>query len=263
MWSSLWSRLNSSVASTKSRKDSARIVAAMFGASLAMLSGVAAFAENKNYGRQEYASIHSLSWRKNCRTYFDSTKLFLSESLTPKLASCDERLPVDLNEITSEVDLSQYEPMKRPDRASDGNKHAIFGTLLGDGKIENYDIYKRKKDKKGETNKSDLVIAHVDFGKRLNGHHDVVHGGILSLIFDDAFGFGYESLNIAMAVTANLTVDFRAPVPAGTKVRISLQLEHREGRKIFMTGQMKSLDQQILYAEAKSLYIIPRHVASS
>jgi adenylylsulfate kinase len=122
--------------------------------------------------------------------------------------------------------------------------------------IERYDIWKRKKGVADETN--NVVIGHVKFGNNLDGHPTVVHGGILSLIFDDICGFAYEALGVSHAVTANLHVDYRAPVPAGTEVRVAVQLDSREGRKIFWKAQMTSMDQEILYAEASSLYIIPR-----
>lgn len=86
----------------------------------------------------------------------------------------------------------------------------------------------------------------------------MVHGGILSLILDDFLGFGFKALGVPMAVTANLNVDFRAPVFAGTEARIQAQLEHREGRKLYWKVQMMSMDDETLYAECTSLYIIPR-----
>ena len=227
----------------------------VLGSTLAILSGTGAFVvHQKEYQRQ--GPMSSFSWYKQ---KFDTSKLFGSDPLKPTIAHCEESLPAtDSNECTPDIDLTLFQPMDLPDRASDGNKHAIFGTLVGEGKIEDYQIYKKKHGIKSDN----LVVAFVKLGNRLNGHHEVVHGGILSLIFDDVFGFGYESLDIVMAVTANLTVDFRAPVPAGTTVQIALQLEHREGRKIFFKGQMTSLDGEILYAESKCLYIIPRHLAS-
>jgi acyl-coenzyme A thioesterase PaaI-like protein len=134
--------------------------------------------------------------------------------------------------------------------------HAIFGLLLGEDMIESYEVFKSPKN---DTENENVLIALVKFGGSVDGHPGVVHGGILSLIFDDALGFGYEAIEVSHAVTANLNIDFRAPVPAGAHVRVAAQLEHREGRKLFWTAQMTSLDQSVLYAEAKSLYIIPRN----
>lgn len=154
-------------------------------------------------------------------------------------------------------DPSPYEFMEVPDRTPE-DKHAIFDLLLGNKMIEKYDVYKRP----SGSSDVNVVIAHISFGEHLDGHPGIVHGGILSLMFDDLLGFGFYSLGIPMAFTANLNVDYRAPIPAGTRVRIAAQLESREGRKLFWKAQMTSLDQKVLYAEASSLYIIPRSHAA-
>ena len=149
-----------------------------------------------------------------------------------------------------------FEKMALPERFfSEG--HAIFGVLMGENMIESYEVYKRPEG----SNDENVVIAHVKLGDRINGHPGVVHGGILSLIFDDALGFGFEALGVKMAFTANLTVDYRIPVPAGTTIRVLAQLEHREGRKLFWKAQMTSMDGKTIFAECKSLYIIPRSPA--
>lgn len=155
-------------------------------------------------------------------------------------------------------EIKTYKRMALPERATEyAAGHAIFGLLLGEDRIESYKVFKRAA--KNDTENENVLIALVKFGDSVDGHPGVVHGGILSLIFDDALGFGYEAIGVKHAVTANLNIDFRAPVPAGAHVRVAAQLEHREGRKLFWTAQMTSLDRSVLYAEAKSLYIIPRN----
>lgn len=136
--------------------------------------------------------------------------------------------------------------------------HAIFGTLLGEGMIERYDVYKRPK---GSTNPN-VVVAHVKLGNQIDGHPGVVHGGILALILDDFLGFGFEALGAKMAVTANLNIDYRAPVFAGTEARIQAQLDRQEGRKLYWKVQMTDMNGETLYAECTSLYIIPRAYAT-
>jgi acyl-coenzyme A thioesterase PaaI-like protein len=158
-----------------------------------------------------------------------------------------------------------YEPMTKPIR-SELEGHAIFGTLFGESMIERYQIWKVRTDAARDPlschrSNENVVIGLVTFGSHLNGHSSMVHGGILSLVFDDICGFAYEAVGVEHAVTANLNVNFRAPVPAGSQVRLAVQLEAREGRKLYWKVQMTSLDQGMLYAEATSLYIIPRSVS--
>jgi acyl-coenzyme A thioesterase PaaI-like protein len=91
----------------------------------------------------------------------------------------------------------------------------------------------------------------------------VVHGGIVALLFDDCMGFGFWAMGVQYAVTANLSVDYRAPVPADSRVLVRVRLSKQEGRKLYFTAQMTNLDGSVLYAEATSLYIIPRHMVKN
>eukprot|EP00980_Cylindrotheca_fusiformis_P005601 scaffold1184_cov132-Cylindrotheca_fusiformis.AAC.22 len=177
-------------------------------------------------------------------------------SLTQLLEGCDSHT-TNCEGAESWPDVESYQKMVVPIRAAQFKGHAIFNLLLGEQMIERYDVFKRP----ATTNNEDVIIAYVKLGDRVDGHPGIVHGGILSLIFDDSLGFGFEALGVPMAVTANLNIDFRAPVPAGTTVRVAAQLESHEGRKLFWKAQMTSVDKETLYAEATSLYIIPRAFA--
>lgn len=194
-------------------------------------------------------TTHNQRFEKLAMTSLNPNYMFSALGLAAK----DSDSRTQCQSLQQWPDLSPYELMKVPDRTTEDN-HAIFDLLLGNKMIETYEVYKRPVGSIDEN----VVTAHVAFGEHLDGHPGIVHGGILSLMFDDLMGFGFYSLGIPMAFTANLNVDYRAPVPAGTRVRIDAQLESREGRKLFWKAQMTSLDQKILYAEATSLYIIPR-----
>jgi acyl-coenzyme A thioesterase PaaI-like protein len=107
-------------------------------------------------------------------------------------------------------------------------------------------------------------------GRKLNGHGGIVHGGILSLLFDEAMGWAYECLrheggeeddridrtSLATAVTANLTVDYRAPFPEGSDAVIRVRHYDSEGRKIYFAATLESKDGGVTYAEARSLFVI-------
>eukprot|EP00536_Pseudo-nitzschia_multiseries_P011713 jgi/Psemu1/308443/fgenesh1_kg.412_\ len=72
---------------------------------------------------------------------------------------------------------------------------------------------------------------------------------------------GTQQRQMQIPVTANLNVDFRKPVLEGIKVRMEVNLEHREGRKIYWKARMfgdadDGEDKDVLYAEATSLYIL-------
>lgn len=197
---------------------------------------------------QQKKDSNSFRRWNNAVSSLPKTGVYLWE---PRVSTCEEGSTEPALE-----EIRTYKRMVLPERASEYAGHAIFGLLLGEDMIESYEVFKSPKN---DTENENVLIALVKFGGSVDGHPGVVHGGILSLIFDDALGFGYEAIEVSHAVTANLNIDFRAPVPAGAHVRVAAQLEHREGRKLFWTAQMTSLDQSVLYAEAKSLYIIPRN----
>ena len=184
---------------------------------------------------------------------------------------------------------NNYERMKTPVRGA-MKEHAIFGALHGDSMIEKYEIWKQKPRLQQQTNDNDIgidigidnvVIGYVKFGDNLNGHIGIVHGGIISLLFDDICGFAFDALGIKHAVTANLNVNYRKPLLANTEVYLEVQFDKMKskGRKLYFNVQMKSTntkttsttssaiddndadnndDETILYAEATCLYIIPR-----
>ncbi len=157
-----------------------------------------------------------------------------------------------------ENDSYHYEKMDLPSRAIEIS-HVIFGQLLQNGSIERYDVYKRINDGIGEES-PELVVADIQLGHKLDGHEGVVHGGVLAMLFDDAMGMAFGAMGVTMALTANLSVDYRTPVQADSKVLIRVRLSRREGRKLYFSAQMTNHDASILYAEATTLYIIPREV---
>jgi len=170
-----------------------------------------------------------------------------------------------------------YEKVPLPDR-TEQSSHVIFGQLLKPGLIDRYEVYRRVNattngdniDGTATLTRNDeqiitldeIVVGVLHFGQNLNGHEGIVHGGVVSLLFDDAMGFAYEAMGIKMAFTANLVLNFRKPVPAGCnallRVYHSKQPNEGNSRKLYFEAQLTSLDGQTLYAEGTSLYIIPR-----
>jgi acyl-coenzyme A thioesterase PaaI-like protein len=177
---------------------------------------------------------------------------FDKKPLEVRRESAGELTPSSSSGQLPPEEAKKYARMEIPERG-ESSSHAIFGVLHGEAMIEKYEIWKRQ-----SLEEENVVIGYATLGQRLDGHPGTVHGGILSLLFDETFGFAYEALGVHHAVTANLSVDYRAPVPAGTEVQIAVQLESREGRKLFWKAQMTSRNNETLYAEASSLFVIPR-----
>ena len=96
------------------------------------------------------------------------------------------------------------------------------------------------------------VVATTHLDHRHEGAPGLAHGGAVATLLDDLFG-GVLVMLETPAVTGNLTVDFRAPVP----LRVPLQLEGRctsqLGRKLTMRGTLRR-DGELL-AEATALFL--------
>ena len=195
---------------------------------------------------------------------------------------------------------------EQPDDAL--SSHAIFGALLkpGNGEksdfLERYHVYRRREqlpspdamnedDEEQELSDSqpkdhmhegkEIVVADIKVGNRLNGHDGIVHGGIISLLFDDAMGYGYYALFhsqraltstnsgegqesqtdgtvIPMGVTANLNINYCAPMPQGTQGIIRVYHQKTVGRKVYLAARFTNYDGTLLYSNATSLYVTLR-----
>ncbi|KAJ3023181.1 UNVERIFIED_CONTAM: hypothetical protein HDU68_008747 [Siphonaria sp. JEL0065] len=90
---------------------------------------------------------------------------------------------------------------------------------------------------------ANVLIKVVRFGANLCGHPGIVHGGLIAAFFDDAFGslFWINSNGQFTGVTANLTVNYRAPMPAPQNVAFVLWVDKIEGRKVFLKAEARSV----------------------
>lgn len=73
----------------------------------------------------------------------------------------------------------------------------------------------------------------------LTGDHQgapgIAHGGLLGLALDEALGATNALIRVP-AVTAHLEVSYRMPVPIGSRVFITAEIEAQRGRKVWATA---------------------------
>lgn len=175
--------------------------------------------------------------------------------------------------------------------------HAVHGTLFGKGMVERFDIYQRilKQDiascstsssndhlkhrqhrQQQQQQEREIIAVDIKMGNKLNGHEGIVHGGIISLLFDEAIGCACECLRLSQdnllllpAMTAYLNIDYHSPLPAGTDA--VLRVYHNSNdidigrRKMNFVAKLESNNDRnnnsdesriIVYAEARSLFIL-------
>ncbi|KAJ3073968.1 hypothetical protein HDU98_000192, partial [Podochytrium sp. JEL0797] len=168
----------------------------------------------------------------------------------------------ELFAIPGGVGLKKNSRVEQPEKYS--SQLVRGSTLYGKKRIE-YAL-------QGFDEESRTVIKIVRFGENLCGHSGIVHGGLISAFFDDAFGtsFWIESKGEYTGVTANLSVNYRKPMPAPSNVAFILWVDRIEGRKVYLKAEARSVastecdseagkhwieKDSILYAEATALFI--------
>jgi len=67
------------------------------------------------------------------------------------------------------------------------------------------------------------------------GAPGLAHGGMLTLAFDEVLGSLIWLVGVP-AVTGHLETDFRRPVPVGTTLHITAQVDGQSGRKLYVSA---------------------------
>jgi acyl-coenzyme A thioesterase PaaI-like protein len=103
-----------------------------------------------------------------------------------------------------------------------------------------------------------VVTTEVTFGPMHGGAPGRGHGGVLAGVFDEFAGTAPRLVG-ATAVTARLTIDYRAPIPIGEPLQLRAWVHEQEGRKIFVRGDARRGED--LIAEVEGLFIIIDYAA--
>lgn len=99
------------------------------------------------------------------------------------------------------------------------------------------------------------VTAEFEVGEAHQGAPGLIHGGLLTLAFDEVMGSLQWLLRIP-AVTGRLETDFLKPVPVGRTVHFSASCVGVHGRKLFHRAEGR-LDgpEGTLVAQAAALFV--------
>lgn len=88
--------------------------------------------------------------------------------------------------------------------------------------------------------------------KTLQGYKDIVHGGILATLMDEAMAHAVASMGL-MGVTAKLEIRFKKAVEVGKTITIEGTVEDVKNGWAFTNSKIIGDDHEIL-AEAKGLF---------
>jgi acyl-coenzyme A thioesterase THEM4 len=101
------------------------------------------------------------------------------------------------------------------------------------------------------------VIYLLKLGSGLNGHHNLAHGGFLSVVLDDVISTAadIERPEDKSTMTAYLKVDYRKPVKTPGVLLSRAWLEKQEGRKMWGRGTIEDGEGNVL-ADGEALFIV-------
>jgi acyl-coenzyme A thioesterase PaaI-like protein len=101
------------------------------------------------------------------------------------------------------------------------------------------------------------IFASFEFSDFQQGPPGFVHGGASAAVMDEAMGLavfhsGYK------AVTANLSIDYRKPIPLGKTVKIHAVMDGKTERRIIALGEIVLPDGSVAVS-AKGIYAEANH----
>ena len=140
-------------------------------------------------------------------------------------------------------------------------KHSLTSsTLLGPGMVPVPPL--------AFTRDGEELISITYLGTELCGHVGMVHGGMLGTMLDEGLArCCFAKLPNKIGVTASLTINYRAPVKAGSYVVLKAKTVKVEGRKAWVEGRIETLGEDEepgkLLAEATALYVEPKYAKVS
>jgi acyl-coenzyme A thioesterase PaaI-like protein len=115
------------------------------------------------------------------------------------------------------------------------------------------------------TTMTSRMVSVFHIGTQLCGHPGFVHGGLLTVMFDEAFARCVStSFRSGLGMTANLNVDFRKPALPDRLYVLRAETVKVEGRKAWVEGTLTSLppvgdaSEPVLVAEGKALFVEPK-----
>ncbi|KAE8372244.1 HotDog domain-containing protein [Aspergillus bertholletiae] len=108
--------------------------------------------------------------------------------------------------------------------------------------------------------KEQKAISVVYLGNGMEGWPTVVHGGALATVIDENLGrVAIRSLPARTGVTANLEINYRAPVYSGNfyTFHSSVDRERSTDRKAYVTGEVRDPVGR-LCVQASALFVVPK-----
>jgi uncharacterized protein (TIGR00369 family) len=90
------------------------------------------------------------------------------------------------------------------------------------------------------------------------GYHSVIHGGIIATLLDEVMAKIILSKNL-VAVTADLNIRYRKPLPIGQRVKVTGTITLQKTRTLHTEASLIDKEGNV-YAESKAVYIVVKQI---
>jgi len=99
-------------------------------------------------------------------------------------------------------------------------------------------------------------------GSRYAGGAGFVHGGVIAVLLDEAMG-KISKLSEERAVTAELNIEYRKPVPTEAEIVVSGWQEEEKGRNRFRVGEIHDSKGSLLARGRGRFVVVGQPVAAT
>ncbi len=96
--------------------------------------------------------------------------------------------------------------------------------------------------------------AKVKLTRRFEGAPGYIHGGIIATVMDEAMG-KLNKIHGVVAMTRHIEIDYLRPCPLGQPLTVTGKFLRRDGRKIFLHGEIHDAAGKLL-VRSKGLFIV-------
>jgi acyl-coenzyme A thioesterase PaaI-like protein len=94
----------------------------------------------------------------------------------------------------------------------------------------------------------------VKLARRFEGPPGHIHGGIIATLMDEAMG-KVNKIHGVVAMTRHMEIEYLLPCPLGQPLTVTGGFVRRDGRKLFLQGEIRNAAGDLL-VRAKGLFVV-------
>jgi len=98
------------------------------------------------------------------------------------------------------------------------------------------------------------IVGRFRLGEEYQGGSGFLHGGIIALLLDEAMGKAAR-FHSEHAVTAELRVEYKRPIPADAEIVVEGFVTRRDGRQLYHEGEIRSVA-GVLLARGEGRFVV-------